>query len=587
MNFPKICNKVISYLSKVKSMKKIAVSIIYIGLLFLGLYLIIFSFLAQPFNFDESNIWGLRRILSFTFGFFLFYIGSFGIISQYLFQIKNKSKEIFHKIFPFSDKWIINHKLFVDEKTRVIIFNVLGVIFLLLFNFWLRYYLENANQSMFSNWTYLSGLYPKIAEQFPNVNWLNLFIPNSQFLGYYGPLRMLILFNLVFRWGLSNTWYIFNALVIIGSFLLSWSFFHSRTFSFTLSIILGFGTYLHYTYRFPGSVDTMAFLLIYGILLILAYRVVVEQKNQLLWKSIFILLLILGVLYGEQTIDFLVFFCLACILLIVIFWYRKEKHRLPPLIFLFTTTVIISLLFVFIKFKYAHVTGTQSGWEEELIFTYFPSYVLPAIEDFISNNFTLFYLVISSLLPPFLVGSNSYFSLGPEKLIELQNNFQAKYSYLIPMQHLFLWRFYAGVWFAVFVFILIYCIKRCLRGNYKHYLPITIFTLMSLCASPVHSIIKARPYMSFPLPVYKSLVGVFGISLLLSYCFMLLRNKMRNQTLSSFLIIGFWVYVFYLALVRPEFLYQLGSLVGINIKSALWADPLRTLQQAILGFFAK
>src|SRR5205085_7628352 len=84
---------------------------------------------------------------------------------------------------------------------------------------------------------------------------------------------------------------------------------------------------------------------------------------------------------------------------------------------------------------------TRHGDEDAMIFIY-NSRVM-AIEDFISNVFSLLYTAISNYFPPFLVGSNSLYLYGREGVIAAQDGYHAEQSHLVGMHHVFYWYFFA------------------------------------------------------------------------------------------------------------------------------------------------
>jgi hypothetical protein len=175
-----------------------------------------------------------------------------------------------------------------------------------------------------------------------------------------------------------------------------------------------------------------------------------------------------------------------------------------------------------------------------------------------------------------MVGSNSQYLYGSDQLIALQNGYHADKSYLIPMQHLFFWRYYAGIWFAAFVYLLARFTKKVFSTTSFDYLALTIFTLMTLVSSPTHIFIKARPYLSTPLLTYRVVLGVLGVALLVSYLTMLVWKNLKNRRMAVMIVILIWGVILSGALTRPPYLEFYTQQVGIAYFAA-GPNPLNTL----------
>jgi hypothetical protein len=456
----------------------------------------------------------------------------------------------------------------------------LGLFLLVLVNFLFRKYLEQADLYIYN---YYELYLPDIFAQLGDYQWWRPFIPG--FSGLYSPINQIIMLYLPTKLGPANTWYLFHAVLIIATFFLSWSIFHSRVFSYSLCICLGFGSQLYHTYNYPGSLPLLLLFVLYEIILVSIYHLFQAESPEAKrkWGLLVGLFLVIMALYNTSWLDFLVFMWVAGIFLFVFFKNQGKNNQIRVLTSVLTAATIIGLLYVIVVVKLIPHNPITSGREEDVVFNY--PYIIPAVEDIISNYFTYFYMGVSNFLPPFMVNSNSLYLFGPEKLIEMQNGYHVALSDLITMQHLFMWRYYAGVWLVIFANALYKSMQKTLqKGSYDH-LVLSVFMIMVMLGSPTHIFIKARPYMSVPSTNYKVTVAILGMSLLISYLLMIARRKMSNKHMSTLMIVAGWTILFYGALSRPVFLGNLNSYVDLARAPGGGPDPLTRLLMMISQFF--
>src|SRR3954467_15729745 len=125
----------------------------------------------------------------------------------------------------------------------------------------------------------------------------------------------------------------------------------------------------------------------------------------------------------------------------------RQRRRLVAV-----TAIISCAGLVYIITKILVGYGQAPGMESDVVLNY--PFLAPAIEDFLSNAFTNFYMALTNFLPPSLVSSTAFYQLGAEKLVELQHGYHAPFSYLVPMHYLFAWRYFAGMAVAVYVIVM-------------------------------------------------------------------------------------------------------------------------------------
>jgi hypothetical protein len=164
-------------------------------------------------------------------------------------------------------------------------------------------------------------------------------------------------------------------------------------------------------------------------------------------------------------------------------------------------------------------------------------------------------------------------------IVEQQHGYHEQYNYLIPMQHLFFWRYYAGVCFAILVYALFKVGRRTLQYGKVDDLTLTILLLTTMSVSPTHLIIKARPYLSVPYSTHKVWIPVFGLTFLISYLLMLAWRRWQRKW-AVLLVVGVWGIILYGALTRPAYLGFLSAQVGINYRGP-GPDPMKTLLEML------
>jgi len=248
-----------------------------------------------------------------------------------------------------------------------------------------------------------------------------------------------------------------------------------------------------------------------------------------------------------------------------------DKARLVRLTLLLAIVTLTAIAYVGVK--RACGWGQVPGSESDVVFNY-PHKIIAA-EDVISNFFTIFYTVLSNYSPPFLVSSNSLWRYGGEELIRLQSGYHASESHLAAMNHLFLWRFYAGVAATLFVAALAWVGTKAYRLRSRNWVILYVLMLMTLTGSPTHLLVKWRPMHALPYLSYHFYFGVMGLSLLIAYLAHLAHENLRNRRLAWSLIVIVWADIVYCALARPPLLSHLAGQLGMGA----YPNPWQTLKQ--------
>jgi hypothetical protein len=310
-------------------------------------------------------------------------------------------------------------------------------------------------------------------------------------------------------------------------------------------------------------------------LLVCSYRVVTADTHRGAWTIAFAVSLIVTALSYETWLDFMIFSWVAGALFGAMLWRQKNQlwlRRLAAVVAVITAT---GAVYVFIKITRGY--GQHPGMETDVVFNY--PYLAPAVEDVISNHFMNLYMALTNFLPPMLVTSTAFFQLGGDKLVELQHGYHAPFAYLVPMQALFMWRYFAGVAVAVFTFCCWKAIRRAWIAPSPDRIALVVFLLLIAIGAPTHTFIKARPLNSMAVQAYHVWLPILGVSLSISMLLMLAWTHTRSRWQSAAIVAAAWAVIFYGALARPEMISHQAAQSGLGVR--IYPNPLATLRQKL------
>ncbi len=221
----------------------------------------------------------------------------------------------------------------------------------------------------------------------------------------------------------------------------------------------------------------------------------------------------------------------------------------------------LALIYITIKFKFGLDNSfATKGQESDLIFNYGEKYILLAFEDFISSYFTLFFTIITTYFPPELFSySLSSWIYGPEKIVALQEGYHSQATHLVHYNHLFLWRFYAGSFLAIFIMLYFKVISKFISRFSTH--DIILFVLMTciLVGSPTHLLVKWRPMLAAPFLGYKCTLSIMSFTLLI--CYLVTQKAMKFESYCGrmlFLLLASSNFI-YCAYARPALLSHMAQ----------------------------
>ena len=459
-----------------------------------------------------------------------------------------------------------------NQTARLGPVDLVGIALMVLANYGLRRYLEPGNKIVSFLDTFNPGVIPKILDS--GSGW-RLFLPIPEISGSWSTTTLILTYFVERVLSPPVTWYAFNAIGIVATFWIAWSAFQSRAFAYTLALCLGFGTQLHHVYAVPGIVAFPLLFVYYQLLLLCSLRVLETDTPSRAWKAGFLGALGVTALAYESWLDFLVFAWLAWAYLAVALARAGFWSRLRGLNFLGASATAVGLLHVVLKVRlgYNQVPGTES----DLVLNY--RHLAPEIEDVLSNVLTHLYIAATNFVPPPLAPSMALYDFGPSWLIEAQEGYHATKSDLVPMHYLFLWRYFAGAVAVVIGYWLFRAIRRSLVSWSADHVALSLCLLMMVTGGPTHALVKFRPMNSAPILGYHAMIGVLGVSLLISYGAMVVR---RRQSGARFVLIvgGLWAIILYAALTRPAWLGYYAVYLNVAALGA-YPDPWRALGQLL------
>lgn len=353
---------------------------------------------------------------------------------------------------------------------------------------------------------------------------------------------------------------VFSSVMVATVYTCSWISMRNATFSNLLGLFMVFGTQFNFAY-----VNATCFLLylfvIYIALNLTTLTLLFRTENLTLrnWLA-FSGTLILVALCWEMWLDYALFLCVG--LTLIFLWMRRHYPERPnpagKCLAIVSLTVVIYLL---ARVPFASEFST-AGREAELITSY--QQPVLAIEDLLSNVFTFSYISLSNYSPPYVTVSNSLMMYGDADLIAAQNGYHPTHAYLVPQHHHFLWHFYAGGVFAVFLLFTATNLRRAYRERELTPLLITIFCAMVWFGFATHCLIKFRPYLSVPILSYKCSVAICGVSLLFAFLATLAIEKTDAKWKSRWMFGAVCAVLILSALTRPRMQREMLGRVGLG-----------------------
>jgi hypothetical protein len=454
------------------------------------------------------------------------------------------------------------------ENRRALWAPLIAVSCIIALNFLIRFFLEDADKKIVS---FLGNYYgDKLNLIFQQSPWWTLLLPNEALTGVWSTTGHILVYSVERIIGSPNLFFVLNALTILVAFYCGWIASRSLTFSCTLALCLGLGTWNHHTYSVPGGM-IMYLMMMYMLANLLSiYSLLRGTRYPQRWNAVFVVSLLAMAMAYEQWLDYWVVMLVWGAILIAFARGADYACNLARLKFVAVSGVVIGMAYLAIRIPY----HTSIGMENDTVHTY--SNIIPAVEDVVSNIIMHIYMAVTTLLP-FTGMSMSLQELGPDSLIQQQHGYHAAKSNLVPMHYLFWWRYVAGAVFVGYVYALWRVWTTTRRERTLQWLMALLFVLMIGLGHATHDAIKFRPMNSAPVLTYHLLVAVLGVSLLVSFGLTALRADLHSKLRSTVLIYAAWGIILLAALVRPGMMSYYSNYVGIGT----YPDPVRKLQTLV------
>lgn len=359
--------------------------------------------------------------------------------------------------------------------------------------------------------------------------------------------------------GNTNSYLLLNFLFITTAYFLSWFAFRSKIFTITLGICAAFTTLNDHVYQNSSLIVIyIPFILCFCNLFSL-FKLFQDDAPKLYWWIIWGVSLFLYILSFEGWLDYYAVIMLASFFCFYILQKQNDSTRIKRLSIIITFLTMVAVVYVLLKVKYGY--ASNKGDEHDLVFNYGVHYLPLIMEDMISNFFTFFYSTIITYIPPLFSFSVAWLMYGPNKIINLQNEYDLSNAYLASVAAVTLWRFYAGVYITIFFYFGWQVSKKVFLAFNKDYFFIFIFMFMILIGAPCHMLVKFRSMHIIPWLPYQSFVGQIGMILLIAYLIKMLHQSSKSKMFIWIVTSLIWISIISCAFLKPSF-YKAGENYG-------------------------
>jgi hypothetical protein len=360
--------------------------------------------------------------------------------------------------------------------------------------------------------------------------------------------------------GLNATYLLLIASASVVAYYCGLQLFRYRLPSMSLGLMVGCGTHLNYMY-YHNHIGAYYLFVIYIMLnLVFAYRIAFTDETRRKNVIGFVLTLVLALLFVEVSLNYVLFLLLAGTAIWIFARKTGDSHQASRVASALAGIVIIVALYVAARATFtSHVM--KAGSEEEIVFTYTTWSLM--IEDLVGNLFLYLYAALTIFLPPQFLFSNSLIELGNAGVIAEQHGYHKNMEHLASMNHIYLWRFYAGAVCAGFFAIFLGTCRRLIWFRRHFDLIVFLLLLLILLGFASHEIIKFRPYSSVPFLTYKCITSIIGVYVVTAAAIAYIEKKRpRMAILAS---IALWMLLLWNSVTRPYFehtAYQAVGLIG-------------------------
>lgn len=422
--------------------------------------------------------------------------------------------------------------------------------------------------SFYILWSLTLGQYDKLIPFLDNFPEAVDFIHESPFWKLFLPMKVLtgsysttglILFRLIeeFLESTGIALLVTNLAFLLSLYIVLYNFSSSKIIALTSCFLMAMSTHNYHIYQLSGSA-ILPLVSTYVIGCIFFQIRIIQTKNPYYYLGFIGSIFFLSLSY-EGWLDYLVWAVLVYSLLLLYNRHHSLGLNEKQISQLLLVNLVWGLLYVFIKVNMGF--GQHAGSESDLAFNY--GNPIAITEDLISNLFKQLYLTIATFLPPSLIGSNTLLLYGKEWIIEQQSGYHSEFSELAYYNHVFLWRYWAGIFMAAWC-LLIYKYFR-LQKKFHNWMNFIFLCLLLALpfAGATHTITKFRPFNAMPFLGYHAWLNVLCLSVLLALVFTNFIKKVSSLK-RKVLFLAMILYIISIALIRPIYLNDMLSQVEMG-----------------------
>ncbi len=435
--------------------------------------------------------------------------------------------------------------------------------FVLAGNYFLWHKLANAGRYL---QPFLPNVYPdETITVFSTYKWWQLLLPIKEFKNNW-PFGLVLTYLFENVIGTAGVWYVYQTILSLTAFFLSYKVFRSQIFSYILVICLGFGTHHYHAFQYSGITGFYLLQTLILLLLYLSYEYIRAEGKQIKYLIAIVPVLILTAIYYEGWLDFL---AAAWLIAIFLYFYLRKKELTRYLRSLFTIFALFNLVLVaYLTINLTYTKFAHTSGESALVLFYGKEFFWRAVEDVISNYFTNLYVTLTNFLPPGMLTSNALYQYA---------DFLEARPPLTYYNYVFYWRYFAGALAVLFFMFLINKLKLAFKeAPFSSAFPAVIFGIMVAVNGATHTIIQFLPMRSMPVFGYYVQQGVLGFSLLIAYLISLFSKNRKDKKIVALVLFLVIATILWSSIRRPNYLWHMIEVVAIDHQGP-YPNPLNTL----------
>lgn len=356
-----------------------------------------------------------------------------------------------------------------------------------------------------------------------------------------------------------------HCVLIVTGFIVTLSITRSVVFAGTAALMFITVPFNYHVYSVHGT-TAQGLLLSYFLITVHALYLILDRPStaRRIYLGIAAFLFILGY---ETWLDTVI----VTLILTPIFVLLLRKNGREELADRFVVMVkwICGVMVVYVVTKVAIGFGSGRGSETDLLLFYLSPFAM--IDDFLVKLVSFAFTAMSLVLPSWLTGSLSLPQNGAEWVLGQQHGYHGMMQFLTYMNHVFLWRMYAGAYFVLLLLLGGWLIFRLYRGknDWQSWFAIVCLAML-LFGAATHNMVKYRPMHSMPYLGYQVWVNVLGAIGLMCLAIDMLVKWVEPQRRRLTLLLCWSGLVFIGFSVRAKLKFEAATMVLGDYPSPLW-----------------